>query len=156
MFNNVTNVATIGWYSNGDRHLTDRCVKVVDHATCQKYVQETHSNIQRDVWGSSNGRSHIVPTELMCTEATVGSNDRCKILAGSALVTFDPNKRKWYLGGILSWGHKDLSTCQKHMTSYDMFTKIDKHIKWIRMVTKINLRYPDEKDVRASRRRKHS
>ena len=147
MFNG--NVATGGWYSNGNRFLTERCVSVVKKSTCMEHVKETHTRIQKEHRGSSNGRAEAIPTDLICTNATRGSNDNCDILPGSALVKYDEKSRKWYLGGLLTWGNEKQSVCKKYMNSFDIYSKIDKYTKWIRKETQINLVYPDEKDARA-------
>ena len=155
MFTNGTNVASVGWYSTGETYLTDRCVTLQNKSKCQKQVTELHTSIQKNLWRSSNGRKHIIPTDLLCTSSGKGENDRCDILPGSALVKYNAEARKWYLGGLLTWGSNNLKDCKKHMTGFDIYTKTDRHIKWIRTVTKINLRYPDETDSRAFRRRQH-
>jgi len=147
MFNGL--VATGGWYSNGRRFLTDRCVSVVKKSTCMSHVKDTHTRIQKEHWKSSNGRAQAVPTDLICTNATRGPNDNCDIVAGSALVKYDEKSRKWYLGGLLTWGDEELSVCKKYMTGFDIYSKIDKYTKWIRKETQINLVYPDEDDPRA-------
>lgn len=114
-----------------------------------EHVRETHLALHKGVHNTKDGRAGLIPEDLMCTNATVGVPDICKIFPGSGLVAFDKNAEKWYLGGIVSWGSKKIEHCQTYIKKYPIYTKVFKYLRWIKQSTELkNLKFPDVEDDR--------
>lgn len=150
MFRSGKNVATIGWYQDASKgtYMTDRCVQVMAKGRCTDHIRTTHQSIHKKRYGARDTRLTLYPTDIICTNATRGSNDLCGIHPGSPLVAFDQKARKWYLGGIYTWGSKEHKYCKEYMNTFDMFSKVNKYIKWIRQETRLNLKNPDVQNSR--------
>ena len=142
-------VVTVGWLHSGGRYLTDRCETVLPKSKCMEHIRKTHIALHKGVHNTEDGRAGLIPVDLMCTNATVGVPDTCKIFPGSGLVAFDKNAGKWYLGGIVSWGSTKFEHCQTYVKKYPIYTKVFKYIKWIKQNTELkNLKFPDVEDDR--------
>ena len=138
-------MATIGWYTgaNSPTWMTDRCVTITSKDKCTKHVQKTHRDIHTNRYGARDTRLSLYPTDILCTDASRGKNDLCAIHPGSPLVAYNATERKWYLGGIYTWGSKEHKYCKEYMNTYDMFSKITKYVKWVRDEIRLNLKNPD-------------
>lgn len=148
MFRGNKMVATIGWMNGPKKVLTDRCTQVTHNRKCKEHAARVHNKLHTQHYKTEDGRSKRIPQNLMCTNATVGPSDICKLMPGAGLVAFDKREKKWYLGGLLTWGGKSADICEKYMHKYDIYTKISKYAKWVREETRLNLKYPDAKNAK--------
>lgn len=148
LFKSRKMVATVGWKMDGPTYLTDRCVKITSKNKCSKNIKTSLTAVHKLF---KRGPLHPIQPSMLCTEATKGSNDFCNLPPGSPLVAFDNVSKKWYLGGLLSWGTDDVPSCKQITRKVDFFSDINGYIDWIKENTFIDLKYPDH----VSRSTKH-
>ena len=128
---------------SGYEYITDRCLKIVPNTNCTAHTHKTHKEIHTRRYSKADGRKNYLPVDLMCLVPTVGDSDICETLPGSGLVAYDATVKKWYLGGILTWGGKKLKECKNFMNTFDIYAKAHKYVRWIRSETRLNIKYPD-------------
>ena len=144
-------IATVGWMNSPRKYLTDRCMQIIPNRKCKEHVANIHNRLHTLHYETEGGYPNRVPEEVMCTNATIGPNDICKLMPGAGLVAFDKKDKKWYLGGLLTWGGKTTRICENYMHKYDIHTKISKYARWIKEETRLNLKYPDAKNAKKIR-----
>lgn len=112
--------AMLGWGITETRKsataLREVLIPIVDDKTCKKaYENET--------WP--------VTSNMICAGYRHLSKDSCNRDSGGGFVIFDERtrKRRWFLGGVISWGNPKCGVPGK----YSVFTKIThSYVKWIR------------------------
>ena len=147
MFRGGKMVATVGWMNSPKKYLTDRCMQVLPRGQCRTHAAAVHKRLHTEHFKTIDGRSKAIPEDLMCANATVGESDVCKLMPGAGLVAYDQKTRKWYLGGLLTWGGKSKNICEKYMHTYDIYSKISKYSRWVKDETRLNLKYPDARNA---------
>ncbi|XP_048584555.1 SCO-spondin isoform X2 [Nematostella vectensis] len=102
--------------------LKEAIVPVVNHNACKKaYENET--------WP--------VTSNMLCAGYKNKSRDSCNRDSGGGFVFYDSRarKRKWFIGGIVSWGNPKCGVPGK----YSVFTRVNhKFVKWIKKNMKAN------------------
>lgn len=147
MFRGGKMVATVGWKSTHEQYLTDRCMQVIPRGQCRTHAASVHKKLHTEHFKTHDARKNRIPEDLMCTNATVGPSDVCNLMPGAGLVAYDKISKKWYLGGLLTWGGKKKDICNNYMHTYDIYSKIAKYARWIKEETRLNLKYPDAKNA---------
>ncbi|XP_063292956.1 mannan-binding lectin serine protease 2 isoform X2 [Pelobates fuscus] len=107
--------STIGWGHTAGRIKTRLLkfveVEVIDHAVCKAQYMKM-------------GR--IVYDNMICAGDEEGGKDSCNGDSGGALAFRDRQTKKWFHGGIVSWG----VDCGKK-GQYGVYTKVSNYIDWI-------------------------
>ncbi|KAJ1145249.1 hypothetical protein NDU88_011540 [Pleurodeles waltl] len=99
-------------------------VDVMDHNTCKA----TYASKK-----ASNGKAYIVTDNMICAGSEGGGKDSCQGDSGGPLVFLDVPSKKWYVGGIVSWGLECGVAKQ-----YGAYTKIANYISWIQNIIEKN------------------
>ncbi|XP_057297709.1 mannan-binding lectin serine protease 1-like [Hydractinia symbiolongicarpus] len=141
LFKSGHNVVSTGWLTSGQKYITDRCVRIESKENCGSFTNHIHiSHFATRYKDESQNRKRLAPVDILCTTPPKGDSDKCKLLPGSGLVAYDDKTRKWYLGGVLTWGGLDLKTCTDIMKKYSMYTKVPKFLKWIKETTDLRIK----------------
>ncbi|XP_075046287.1 mannan-binding lectin serine protease 2 [Mixophyes fleayi] len=91
-------------------------VEVIDHGRCVASYKEK----------STAEAKYTVTENMICAGNEEGGKDSCGGDSGGALVFFDTETEKWFLGGIVSWG---LNCGVKG--EYGVYTKVSNYLVWI-------------------------
>ncbi|RWS25653.1 Clotting factor B-like protein, partial [Leptotrombidium deliense] len=70
--------------------------------------------------------SRGITKQMMCAGSEDGKNDACQSDSGSPLVFYDTQKQRWYIVGIVSFGHR----CADPKFP-GVYTKVAHYIHWI-------------------------
>lgn len=110
----------LGWGLTEDDNPTTELqqvyMPVVEHSRCQKAYE-------KERWP--------VTSNMICAGYAGNSKDSCKRDSGGGFLFKDSkgNKKKWFLGGIISWGNPRCGTPGK----YSVFTQINgRFLRWIK------------------------
>lgn len=94
--------------------LKEACLPVVTEAVCsQSFLDE----------------GYIVTANMLCAGHASGGKDICQGDSGGGFVFFDNQKKKWVLGGIVSWGSSQGCGLPN---KYGVYVKVTNFIGWIR------------------------
>ncbi|XP_066920443.1 elastase-1-like isoform X2 [Clytia hemisphaerica] len=73
--------------------------------------------------------NHVVTTDMLCAGYNNGFTyaSACHGDSGGPFQCEDPDSKKWFLYGVVSWGSPQCNG----LDSYTVFTKVSKYISWI-------------------------
>ncbi|XP_068121030.1 mannan-binding lectin serine protease 2-like [Hyperolius riggenbachi] len=98
------------------RHLRYVQVDVIAHDKCiASYNQK-----------STSAKQYTVTENMICAGDEEGGKDACGGDSGGALVFYDLQNNKWFIGGIVSWGLECGAIGQ-----YGVYTKVSNYLDWI-------------------------
>jgi len=128
--NNYVNVACLP-DGNKDVDLNSKCYitgwgKTVgtDHTSLSNILQEAKLPILEN--SECRRRNNVKVTDKMiCAGEKTGTTSGCQGDSGGPFVC--RSNRKWFVQGIVSWGHYQCENKQK----YTVFTRVSKYVKWI-------------------------
>ncbi|KAM8927598.1 mannan-binding lectin serine protease 2 [Pelodytes ibericus] len=91
-------------------------VDIVEHGKCKEEYRKR----------SKDDNQYIVTDNMICAGSEEGGKDSCSGDSGSALAFLDTYSKKWFIGGIVSWGLECGAKGQ-----YGVYTKVSNYIDWI-------------------------
>jgi secreted trypsin-like serine protease len=74
-------------------------------------------------------QNEYIPSMMLCAGTTDGGVDSCQGDSGGPLAIYDGKRKKWFLGGITSWGYG----CAE-MDYPGVYTRVSSYVKWIDLI----------------------
>ncbi|KAE8591806.1 hypothetical protein XENTR_v10018577 [Xenopus tropicalis] len=95
-------------------------VNIVDHSTCKAEYAKLDAQ-------------YIVTENMICAGFEIGVKDSCAGDSGGALAFMNAESKKWFVGGIVSWGVGCGVARQ-----YGVYTKVTNYLDWIEKTIQAN------------------
>ncbi|KAG8434787.1 hypothetical protein GDO86_012945 [Hymenochirus boettgeri] len=96
-------------------------VNIIDHGECKSQYAKIDSH-------------HTVTENMVCAGFESGGKDSCSGDSGGALAFMEAKSKKWFIGGIVSWGTEECGVAKQ----YGVYTKVINFLDWIEQTIQSN------------------
>ncbi|XP_053137205.1 mannan-binding lectin serine protease 2 isoform X3 [Hemicordylus capensis] len=125
---NTSNIGVVAGWGKTEKRLRSRFLmytelEVVDPDKCKAAYADK----------SLAGKPLVLTENMFCAGYDQGGKDSCGGDSGGALAFFDPQARKWFVGGLVSWGLDCGAAAQ-----YGVYTKVANYAAWIEETITLN------------------
>lgn len=93
--------------------LQEVCLPVVDTASCRQVFANEGFPVTHD---------------MFCAGPATGGKDVCKGDSGGGYIFEDPGDKRWFLGGLVSWGSSEGCALPN---KYGVYLNVQEYIDWI-------------------------
>ncbi|XP_061457388.1 mannan-binding lectin serine protease 2 isoform X1 [Rhineura floridana] len=119
---NTGNIGVVAGWGRTEKRMQSNALlytelDVVDAEKCKAaYANQT-----------SGGKQLVLTDNMLCAGYEQGGKDSCSGDSGGSLVFFDTQTKRWFAGGIVSWGPPECGSAEL----YGVYTKVINYISWI-------------------------
>ncbi|XP_053256908.1 mannan-binding lectin serine protease 2 [Podarcis raffonei] len=119
---NTTNTGVVAGWGRTEKRMQSHSLMyteldVVDPEKCKAaYANQT-----------LEGKQLVLTENMFCAGYEQGGRDSCSGDSGGSLVFFDAETKRWFAGGIVSWGPPECGSAEL----YGVYTKVINYISWI-------------------------